>query len=416
MVRSREQAAKSALSSSRNAPGTCQLWTRERFGAPSAGDVDRDGDADAVDGWKKEPKDKRHPGDRHPPRGVPVAWSGGSHGHGHRAISLGHGKIRSTDARGSGRVATVDLDWPEKHWGLHYLGWSETIDGNEIPLSEKKAKPKPKPKPKPESKPKPKPEPEPDPEVGPAKKGHHFNFRVHLVPGNKAQTMTSVIQDMRRINAKSHRSAIVFNTERSAYNQRLAIDRGLSNGYTVVFNNENPIAYGPSWKELGNHDELLLAKQDPHMEDVSPNRYLNTVPLEDEYYKGVTVLMKGTHLLSEANCIHVHVRGRPWREKMWPVQLSDVLDSCERDHKSGFPIVLAGDFNTGVHFNGSRLFELFKKRFGEDAVHVHNGALDHVILISTKDVKLSEVGKEFVANNTSDHDSITAMIRVELIH
>lgn len=134
MVFDREEAARRAEASTTNVPGTCQNWTWNIFGAHAVGDVDSDKDADAVDGWESEPKSAQHPGDRNPPRGVPVAWSGGSHGFGHRAVSLGRGKIRSTDAGGSGVVATVDLDWPEKNWGLHYLGWSETISGETIPL------------------------------------------------------------------------------------------------------------------------------------------------------------------------------------------------------------------------------------------------------------------------------------------
>lgn len=132
MVYNREAAALRAEASRENTPGTCQLWTRTMFGAPSAGDQDRDGDADAVDGWKSEPASARH-SDRNPPRGTPVAWSGGRNGFGHRAISLGGGKIRSTDAGGSGVVATVDLGWVERNWGLNYLGWSETITGILIP-------------------------------------------------------------------------------------------------------------------------------------------------------------------------------------------------------------------------------------------------------------------------------------------
>lgn len=141
MVVNREKAAQRAEASRTNVPGTCQKWTRTQFSAPSAGDVDHDGDADAMDGWKSEPAGKRHPS-RKPPRGVPVAYSGGSQGYGHRAISLGNGMIRSTDAGGSGKVATVALDWPEKHWGLKYLGWSDTIDGILIPKGPAQAKPK----------------------------------------------------------------------------------------------------------------------------------------------------------------------------------------------------------------------------------------------------------------------------------
>lgn len=137
MVRNREEAAKLAESSYNNKPGTCQLWTRTIFDAPSVGDVDRDGDADAVDGWQSEPESARHT-DRKPPRGTPVAWGGGSKGYGHRAISLGPDKndvyqIRSTDAGGSGKIATVPLSFFEERWGMKYLGWSETISGFEIP-------------------------------------------------------------------------------------------------------------------------------------------------------------------------------------------------------------------------------------------------------------------------------------------
>lgn len=132
MVRTRDEAVKAALNTNFNVPGTCQLTVRGWFDSPSVGDFDGDGAADAEDGWKSEPQQARH-SDRNPPRGVPVSYVGGSHDFGHRAISLGNGKIRSTDAGGSGRVATVDLDWPEKVWGLKYVGWSETIDGLAIP-------------------------------------------------------------------------------------------------------------------------------------------------------------------------------------------------------------------------------------------------------------------------------------------
>lgn len=137
----RKQIVARAKASTTNVPGTCQKWTREIIGAPSAGDRDGDGDADAVDGWKSEPPSKREIS-RDIPYGYPVAWSGGANGFGHRAISLGGGLIRSTDAGGRGRVATVDLGWVERNWGLKYLGWSRTMTGLDIPDA-----PKPKPKP-----------------------------------------------------------------------------------------------------------------------------------------------------------------------------------------------------------------------------------------------------------------------------
>lgn len=127
----REQAAKRAEANTTNLPGLCQKWTRQLFGAPAVGDVDGDGDSDAVDGWKSEPERFRHFGDRNPPRGVPVAWAGGSRGFGHRAISLGAGAVRSIDI--NGRVGTVNLGWFERNWGMRYLGWSETMSGLYIP-------------------------------------------------------------------------------------------------------------------------------------------------------------------------------------------------------------------------------------------------------------------------------------------
>lgn len=138
----RAQAVERAKASKTNVPNTCQLWTRTMFGAPSSGDYDGDGASDAEDGWKSEPAKYRHPGDRDVPPGVPVSYGGGSNDNGHRAISLGGGMIRSTDAGGWGKVSTVPLDWPERAWGLTYLGWSETCDGWLIPLP-----PPPKPEP-----------------------------------------------------------------------------------------------------------------------------------------------------------------------------------------------------------------------------------------------------------------------------
>lgn len=146
MVLDRETAARNAEASRSAKAGMCQQWTRTMFLAPSVGDVDLDGDADALDAWKKERR--RHPGDRNPPRGVPLTWSGGSHGH--RAISLGNGKVRSIDVKGPGTVGTVDLEWFEENWGMKYLGWSNTISGIDIPMPEIVEKPRPNPpKPKP---------------------------------------------------------------------------------------------------------------------------------------------------------------------------------------------------------------------------------------------------------------------------
>lgn len=134
MVNDRDEAVRQALAQRTNTPDTCQMVTRTWCGVPSAGDYDGDGSADAEDGWKSEPVKYRHT-DRNPPAGVPVSYLGGSRDNGHRALSLGNGLIRSTDAGGRGVVATVDILWPVRAWGLQYAGWSETCDGVLIPAA-----------------------------------------------------------------------------------------------------------------------------------------------------------------------------------------------------------------------------------------------------------------------------------------
>lgn len=137
-MRTAPQAIAVAKKATRNTPGYCQSWTRNLYLAPSAGDLDHDGDADAADGWKSEPVAARFT-DRKPMIGSPGFWSGGSAGHGHRAICVGYNSagealFRSTDAgtRGRGYVGTRTLSWFEKTWGLKWVGWSKTITGKKI--------------------------------------------------------------------------------------------------------------------------------------------------------------------------------------------------------------------------------------------------------------------------------------------
>lgn len=69
-----------------------------------------------------------------PPKNVPVFWSGGAHGYGHVAISDGDGYIWTTDATRTthGKFTRVKLTWVRANWGLRYLGWSETLNGERV--------------------------------------------------------------------------------------------------------------------------------------------------------------------------------------------------------------------------------------------------------------------------------------------
>lgn len=62
-----------------------------------------------------------------PPAGAPVYFSG--YAHGHIAVSLGGGRIRSTDEPSLGRVANTTIGDIERDWGIRYLGWSRDYAG-----------------------------------------------------------------------------------------------------------------------------------------------------------------------------------------------------------------------------------------------------------------------------------------------
>jgi hypothetical protein len=107
-----------------NEVGMCLKQTRIWYEIPSKY-------GDAATAWYATKYYKQ--GDRNPPRGAPVWWTGGSSGYGHIGMSLGNGKVRSTDAAGSGKVGTKDLSWFENNWGLTYKGWSADVNDVVIP-------------------------------------------------------------------------------------------------------------------------------------------------------------------------------------------------------------------------------------------------------------------------------------------
>src|SRR5262245_65028743 len=124
MANTAETTASNAEAQTRNDPGMCLQWSRTQAAIGSLY-------PDAATAWKNATN--RHKGDAKPPRGAMAYWTGGSHGYGHIAVSVGNGKVRSTDAGGSGKVATVDLSWPATHWGLPYAGWAWDVNETTIP-------------------------------------------------------------------------------------------------------------------------------------------------------------------------------------------------------------------------------------------------------------------------------------------
>lgn len=152
-IRTAKDALAAAYKQTTNRVGTCQLVTRGWFNSPSVGDIDGDGDADAIDGWASEPKKYQVPGDRNPPAGAPLAFRNvNKNGFGHRCIATGKGSgVRSTDTLTStgrynpGTVGDSTIEKLESSMGLVYLGWSRSIGGE--PIKDLQPTP-PKPKPK----------------------------------------------------------------------------------------------------------------------------------------------------------------------------------------------------------------------------------------------------------------------------
>lgn len=86
----------------------------------------------AIDAWYGAAD--RHPGDRTPPLGAPMFYSGGQHGHIVMCVVDNDDRMRSTDMPSSGVVSEGALAWPENHWGATYLGWTGDLNGVDLPL------------------------------------------------------------------------------------------------------------------------------------------------------------------------------------------------------------------------------------------------------------------------------------------
>ena len=66
------------------------------------------------------------------PRGVPVYWTGGSHGAGHIAISIGGGLCYSTDWKEAGRIDIARIDEITSRWGLDFKGFTWEVNGVQV--------------------------------------------------------------------------------------------------------------------------------------------------------------------------------------------------------------------------------------------------------------------------------------------
>jgi hypothetical protein len=104
-------------------PGMCCQFVWNCIAAPRSFGL-----ADANAAWQRS---KSRRGDQGPPPGAPVYWAGGKHGH--IALSVGGGSVRSTDWPVKGRVGDVGIARITSAWGITYRGWSTDWAGVPIP-------------------------------------------------------------------------------------------------------------------------------------------------------------------------------------------------------------------------------------------------------------------------------------------
>lgn len=122
VVSSAQQAIGNADAQHTCEPGYCLQNVRQWLGIPAL-------EGDAAGAWRNAIG--KHPDDKHPPKGAPVFWTGGSSGHGHIALVRGS-NMRTTD-KPTGQVGNDDGRYPRDAWGLTYVGWSEGFNGVRIP-------------------------------------------------------------------------------------------------------------------------------------------------------------------------------------------------------------------------------------------------------------------------------------------
>lgn len=94
----------------------CLSFVRQALGAPGL-------DQGAIDSWNQAQYKMRST----PPAGTPVFWSGGRYGH--TALSLGGGRVISTDWPGAGTVSETTIGAITSGWNKPYMGWTRDING-----------------------------------------------------------------------------------------------------------------------------------------------------------------------------------------------------------------------------------------------------------------------------------------------
>lgn len=106
--------------------GQCLMRVRLCYGVDA-----RDGDA--ITAWRNAVHKHPETNPNRIPRGYPVFYAGGDHGH--VAISAGDGMCWSTDSNRVGFFDHVPITQPITQWGKTLLGWTEDLNGVNLTIS-----------------------------------------------------------------------------------------------------------------------------------------------------------------------------------------------------------------------------------------------------------------------------------------
>jgi hypothetical protein len=125
VVQTAQQAIDNANGYTRCDSGMCLKYVRTWLGIPSK-------EPTAYDAWLNAKH--KHPGDKNPPDGAPAFWKSGPGGSGAGHITLVRkSDMRTTDKASATYVNNDDGTWPREAWGQSYLGWTEDLNGVDIP-------------------------------------------------------------------------------------------------------------------------------------------------------------------------------------------------------------------------------------------------------------------------------------------
>jgi Putative peptidoglycan binding domain len=115
------------------APGRCLEAVSKATGVYSQGTDNPGFYTYALRAFHATPMSHRHGGT--PPKGAIVYLSASGNGYGHICLSLGGGRVVSTDVPSRGQVGVTTIAHLCAAWGRTYLGWADWLMGHPVTVA-----------------------------------------------------------------------------------------------------------------------------------------------------------------------------------------------------------------------------------------------------------------------------------------